>query len=104
MDHSCEPNAFWELDEKNTMVFKTTKEINGGFDAIRISYLTGSNLRLSKKERNVMLRQRFLFECTCNKCLNDNGDQEKSKPECMDMPAIGVASWAVMWQLKNNQI
>ena len=56
MDHSCEPNAFWELDEKNTMVFKTTKEINGGFDAIRISYLTGSNLRLSKKERNVMLR------------------------------------------------
>ena len=95
MDHSCEPNAFWELDEKNTMVFKTTKEINGEFDAIRISYLTGSNLRLSKKERNVMLRQRFLFECTCNKCLNDNGDQEKSKPECMDMPAIGVASWAV---------
>jgi len=92
VDHSCEPNAFWELDEKNTMVFKTTKEINGGFDAIRISYLTGSNLRLSKKERHVMLRQRFLFECTCNKCLNDNGDQETSKPECMDMPAIGVAS------------
>ena len=93
VDHSCEPNAFWELEEKNTMVFKTTKEIKGGFDDIRISYLAGSQLRLSKKERNVLLRQRFLFECECPKCLNNVDQIEKSKKtECVDRPEIGVVS------------
>ena len=68
VDHSCEPNAIWELDG-NMQVFKTITDVES-FEDIRISYLTNMNLDLPQDQRQILLRERFLFDCTCFKCAN----------------------------------
>lgn len=76
INHSCVPNAeitFPQGDFTLTLVTKTT--ISPG-EEICISYIDDCQLERSRHSRNKHLREYYLFECQCEKCIQQADDPD----------------------------
>jgi len=77
VNHSCAPNYEVKFPEKNHRIgLITTKDVAEG-EEIKISYLDLADLSRSRYSRNKYLKEHYLFECDCPKCLEQIND-----PEC----------------------
>ncbi|CAH1398454.1 unnamed protein product [Nezara viridula] len=84
INHSCLPNAsstFPYGDYTLALVAKTA--ISAG-EEICISYLDECELERSKHSRNKHLREYYLFECECEKCLKQSDEPDVTSEEETD--------------------
>jgi SET and MYND domain-containing protein 5 len=75
-NHSCEPNAEIKFKNNNnilTMVALT--DINQN-DEITISYLDECDLLRSRHSRQKILQANYLFNCECERCVEELKEQE----------------------------
>mmetsp|Transcript_41543 Transcript_41543/g.134199 ORF Transcript_41543/g.134199 Transcript_41543/m.134199 type:complete len:222 (+) Transcript_41543:139-804(+) len=64
-NHSCSPNAAWEIDSSGCLRVVTTAEVPAG-DELRITY---TDPRQPAATRRARLRRHFFFDCDCDLCL-----------------------------------
>mmetsp|Transcript_49992 Transcript_49992/g.161982 ORF Transcript_49992/g.161982 Transcript_49992/m.161982 type:complete len:151 (+) Transcript_49992:48-500(+) len=63
-NHSCSPNAAWEIDSSGCLRVVTTAEVTAG-DELRITY---TDPRQPAATRRARLRRHFFFDCDCDLC------------------------------------
>mmetsp|Transcript_12784 Transcript_12784/g.42476 ORF Transcript_12784/g.42476 Transcript_12784/m.42476 type:complete len:169 (-) Transcript_12784:76-582(-) len=63
-NHSCSPNAAWEIDSSGCLRVVTTAEVPAG-DELRITY---TDPRQPAATRRARLRRHFFFDCDCDLC------------------------------------
>lgn len=66
INHSCHPNVTYYQDP-NAIIYQTTRAIEKN-DEIYISYI---NPEMPGDERRPLLKQRYQFDCLCEKCQSD---------------------------------
>lgn len=77
-NHSCVPNAEATFPYNNfTLVMEAIKEIEPGEEII-VCYLDEYNRNRSRHSRNKLLRENYLFACTCPKCESEISDDDLS--------------------------
>lgn len=82
-NHSCEPNAEISFENGNhIMTLKALKKIEIG-EEICISYLDCCELDRSRHSRQKVLRENYLFNCACDKCLEQINDEDVTSDEEM---------------------
>ncbi|GFY39985.1 SET and MYND domain-containing protein 5 [Trichonephila inaurata madagascariensis] len=75
-NHSCVPNAEATFPYNNfTLVMEAIKEIQPGEEII-VCYLDECNRNRSRHSRIKLLRENYLFSCTCPKCENQINDED----------------------------
>ncbi|XP_063988465.1 histone-lysine N-trimethyltransferase SMYD5 [Diachasmimorpha longicaudata] len=81
INHSCSPNAVVEFPYSNsTLVVKTLRPIQPD-EEICIGYLDECQLERSRVTRQRMLSSLYLFNCHCDKCLQQADNDEVSSDE-----------------------
>ncbi len=61
-------------------VVNTTRAVEAG-EEIRISYLSECDLQRSRHSRQKILRENYLFECSCPKCNQQINDPDETSEE-----------------------
>lgn len=80
-NHSCEPNAEVTFPYNNsTLVLKALHTIQRG-EEIVICYLEECHRERSRHTRQRLLRENYLFSCTCAKCESQAGDPDVSSSD-----------------------
>lgn len=75
-NHSCVPNAEATFPYNNfTLVMEAIKEIQPGEEII-VCYLDECNRNRNRHSRNKLLRENYLFTCTCPKCESEVSDED----------------------------
>lgn len=64
MNHSCDPNVSFEIINNGMYVFKTNRQVLLG-EELCDSYI---DITLPRESRQIQLRERYGFSCTCAKC------------------------------------
>ena len=64
LNHSCEPNADWQLDADGNLVISATRDVAVD-EELCIPYV---DTRLPATARRAELRQKFHFACDCRAC------------------------------------
>lgn len=90
-NHSCIPNAEVTFPNNNFVLsIKAVVDIKQG-DEIFISYLDECDRDRSRYSRQKLLRENYLFSCSCEKCISQADDpdmtseeEDESDGECMD--------------------
>lgn len=83
INHSCEPNAAVEFPFNNhELVVNAGRDISAG-EEIFISYIDECDLERSRHSRNKILRENYLFNCDCMKCMKQCGDPDVTSDEEM---------------------
>lgn len=83
-NHSCEPNAEVAFPFNNsTLVLKALHSIQPG-EEIVICYLGECDGDRSRHSRQRLLRENYLFTCTCPKCESEAGDPDVTSSEDED--------------------
>uniref|UniRef100_A0A0A9WCY4 SET and MYND domain-containing protein 5 n=2 Tax=Lygus hesperus TaxID=30085 RepID=A0A0A9WCY4_LYGHE len=84
VNHSCEPNARINFPRSDhTLVLEATRPIAPG-DEICISYLDECMLERSRHTRNKTLKEFYLFECKCDKCIAQSDQPDVTSEEESD--------------------
>lgn len=84
INHSCVPNASSTFPHGDfTLALVAKKPISAG-EEICISYLDECELERSKHSRNKHLREYYLFECECDKCLKQSDEPDVTSEEETD--------------------
>eukprot|EP00965_Chrysotila_dentata_P246138 6206979-Pleurochrysis_carterae.AAC.3 len=65
LNHSCEPNADWEMDENGCIVVRTMCSVRAGQELC----LTYVDPHLPSSRRRELLQDAFFFTCNCAGCL-----------------------------------
>ncbi|PVD30036.1 hypothetical protein C0Q70_09297 [Pomacea canaliculata] len=82
-NHSCVPNAEISfLHGNHTLTLSCARDIEQG-EEIFISYLDECDVDRSRHSRQKILRENYLFICTCPKCLEQAGDIDETSEEEM---------------------
>lgn len=81
-NHSCQPNAEVTFPDNNSnMVLVAISDIQPG-EEVCICYLDDCQRSRSRHSRRKVLRDNYLFECTCSRCeLDENEISETSSEE-----------------------
>ncbi|XP_055337689.1 histone-lysine N-trimethyltransferase SMYD5-like [Paramacrobiotus metropolitanus] len=80
-NHSCQPNTQVNfLSNDFTLTLTATQPINPG-DEIVISYLSECQLERSRHSRQKVLREHYLFHCTCPKCQAESSQADVTSGE-----------------------
>jgi len=83
-NHSCEPNAEVTFPYNNsTLALKALHSIQPG-EEIVICYLGECDKERSRHTRQRLLRENYLFTCTCPKCESQAGDPDVTSSEDED--------------------
>jgi len=81
INHSCIPNAEVTFPHNNfTVVVKALSDIKEGTE-ICISYLDECMLERSRHSRHKMLRENYLFSCSCEKCHSEVDELDETSEE-----------------------
>ncbi|CAL8107681.1 unnamed protein product [Orchesella dallaii] len=84
VNHSCVPNCEVKFPNKNHVVgLVASRDIEAG-EEIEISYLDLADMQRSRYSRNKYLKEHYLFECKCPKCMEQINDEEISTDEDED--------------------
>lgn len=91
-NHSCSPNAEIEFRKQNHTLSLVALEDITPEQEICISYLDPCDKERSRHSRQKILRENYLFTCTCPKCLSQADDEDVTSEEeddddndeCMD--------------------
>ncbi|XP_044756120.1 SET and MYND domain-containing protein 5 [Coccinella septempunctata] len=80
-NHSCSPNAEVSFSNNNNkLALVSLKEIKEG-EEIFISYLDECDLHRSRRSRQKVLMENYLFICNCEKCLRQCDEPDVSSDE-----------------------
>ena len=83
-NHSCYPNAEVAFPfNNNELVLNATRSIEPG-EEILISYLECCDLDRSRHSRQKILRENYLFACSCSKCTAESTDPDITSDEEME--------------------
>lgn len=81
---SCDPNAEVSFPHNNsTLALKALHDIKEG-EEIVICYLDDCDRERSRHSRQRLLRENYLFNCTCPKCESQSGDPDVTSSEDED--------------------
>ncbi|BET01913.1 SET and MYND domain-containing protein [Nesidiocoris tenuis] len=81
LNHSCTPNALVTFPHSDhTAVVQALRPIETG-EEICISYIDECTLQRSRHSRNKQLQRYYLFECCCNKCMEQIGLPDETSEE-----------------------
>uniref|UniRef100_A0A8B9G596 Protein-lysine N-trimethyltransferase SMYD5 n=1 Tax=Amazona collaria TaxID=241587 RepID=A0A8B9G596_9PSIT len=80
-NHSCIPNAETSFPENNFLLHLTALEDIEAGEEICISYLDCCQRERSRHSRNKILRENYLFTCSCPKCLAQADDADLTSDE-----------------------
>jgi hypothetical protein len=88
-NHSCGPNAEVEFTKGNYSLTLRAKKAIAANEEIFICYLDECDRERSRHSRQKVLRENYLFNCTCGKCMFQAGDasctsEEDDEDEDMD--------------------
>ena len=64
INHSCDPNCTYYNSDNNCMMFETMRDIDSE-EELFDSYI---DFTISKEERQKLLKEKYGFDCGCNKC------------------------------------
>lgn len=82
-NHSCDPNAEIQFLHNNfRLSLVALKDIQAG-DEICINYLSDCDGSRSRHSRRKLLRENYLFECDCPKCIAEIEDPDVTSEEEM---------------------
>ncbi|XP_076367305.1 SET and MYND domain containing, class 5 isoform X2 [Tachypleus tridentatus] len=82
-NHSCVPNAEATFPYSNfVLVMEAVKDIEPG-EEIVVCYLDDCNRHRSRHSRIKLLRENYLFTCTCPKCESEVNDPDMTSEEEM---------------------
>ncbi len=85
-DHSCQPNATYSYIGKE-MIVRCTREGVKNFSEVRICYEDEPNLLRS--ERKAYFLENYYFDCQCEKCSDENSQEEAFGRACVKCPNCG---------------
>jgi len=81
VNHSCVPNCEVKFPTKTHVLgLIATRDIEVG-EEIEISYLDLADMQRSRYSRNKYLKEHYLFECKCPKCMEQIDDEEITTDE-----------------------
>ncbi|XP_056674943.1 histone-lysine N-trimethyltransferase SMYD5, partial [Monodelphis domestica] len=80
-NHSCVPNAETSFPENNFLLHVTALEDIKAGEEICISYLDCCQRERSRHSRHKILRENYLFVCSCPKCLAEAEDPSVTSEE-----------------------
>lgn len=80
-NHSCIPNAETSFPDNNFLLYLTALEDIEAGEEICISYLDCCQRERSRHSRNKILRENYLFTCSCPKCLAQADDPDVTSDE-----------------------
>lgn len=80
-NHSCVPNAETSFPENNFVLHVTALEDIKPGEEICISYLDCCQRERSRHSRHKILRENYLFNCSCPKCLAEADDPNVTSEE-----------------------
>ncbi|XP_053314054.1 histone-lysine N-trimethyltransferase SMYD5 [Spea bombifrons] len=80
-NHSCVPNAEASFPENNFLLHLTAVEDIQPGEEICISYLDCCQRDRSRHSRHKILRENYLFVCSCPKCLSQADDPDATSDE-----------------------
>uniref|UniRef100_A0A8B9I959 Protein-lysine N-trimethyltransferase SMYD5 n=1 Tax=Anser brachyrhynchus TaxID=132585 RepID=A0A8B9I959_9AVES len=80
-NHSCIPNAETSFPDNNFLLHLTALEDIEAGEEICISYLDCCQRERSRHSRNKILRENYLFACSCPKCLAQADDPDATSDE-----------------------
>lgn len=81
INHSCIPNAESNFPYSNHVVaLKALKDIQPG-EEICISYLDECQLERSRHTRHAILKENYLFVCSCPRCLEQANDPDETSED-----------------------
>uniref|UniRef100_A0A8D1IXV7 Protein-lysine N-trimethyltransferase SMYD5 n=1 Tax=Sus scrofa TaxID=9823 RepID=A0A8D1IXV7_PIG len=96
-NHSCVPNAETSFPENNFLLHVTALEDIKPGEEICISYLDCCQRERSRHSRHKILRENYLFVCSCPKCLaeadepnmtseeEEDEEEEEGEPEAAEL-------------------
>lgn len=74
-NHSCSPNAMSDFPYSDfRLVMSATRAISAG-EQILVSYLDECALQRSRHSRSKVLRENYLFDCRCERCVVELASQ-----------------------------
>ncbi|XP_041057438.1 SET and MYND domain-containing protein 5 isoform X1 [Carcharodon carcharias] len=80
-NHSCDPNAETSFPENNFLLHLTAlRDIKAG-EEVCITYLDCCQRERSRHTRHRILRENYLFICSCPKCVAQAGDPDLTSEE-----------------------
>ncbi|XP_067884766.1 histone-lysine N-trimethyltransferase SMYD5 [Heterodontus francisci] len=80
-NHSCDPNAETSFPENNFLLHLTAlRDIKAG-EEVCITYLDCCQRDRSRHTRHRILRENYLFVCSCPKCVAQAGDPDLTSEE-----------------------
>eukprot|EP00058_Branchiostoma_floridae_P023540 XP_002609030.1 hypothetical protein BRAFLDRAFT_84846 [Branchiostoma floridae] len=80
-NHSCEPTAEPSFDESNYVLsMRALRDITEG-EELFICYLDECERTRSRHSRQKLLRENYLFSCTCEKCTREAEDPDVTSSE-----------------------
>uniref|UniRef100_A0A8C2CQA4 Protein-lysine N-trimethyltransferase SMYD5 n=1 Tax=Cyprinus carpio TaxID=7962 RepID=A0A8C2CQA4_CYPCA len=80
-NHSCVPNAEASFPDNNFLLhLSALSDISPG-EEICISYLDGCQRDRSRHSRHKILRENYLFVCSCQKCMSQMDDADMTSEE-----------------------
>ncbi|XP_063781456.1 histone-lysine N-trimethyltransferase SMYD5 [Pseudophryne corroboree] len=80
-NHSCVPNAEASFPDNNFLLHLTAVEAIQPGEEICISYLDCCQRDRSRHTRHKILRENYLFVCSCPKCLSQSEDPDVTSEE-----------------------
>ncbi|XP_075040255.1 protein-lysine N-trimethyltransferase SMYD5 [Mixophyes fleayi] len=80
-NHSCVPNAEASFPDNNSLLHLTAVEAIEPGEEICISYLDCCQRDRSRHTRHKILRENYLFVCSCPKCLSQSEDPDVTSEE-----------------------
>lgn len=80
-NHSCVPNAETSFPENNFLLHVTALEDIKPGEEICISYLDCCQRERSRHSRHKILRENYLFVCSCPKCLAEADEPNVTSEE-----------------------
>ncbi|XP_063230285.1 histone-lysine N-trimethyltransferase SMYD5 isoform X1 [Bacillus rossius redtenbacheri] len=83
-NHSCQPNAEVTFPHSSSrLVLVATRDILPG-EEVCVSYLDECALARSRHSRHRLLRENYLFVCTCSKCAAEASEPDETSEESGD--------------------
>ena len=80
-NHSCDPNAEIHFTKGNFVLTMKARKAIATDEEISISYLDDCDKERSRHSRQKLLRDNYLFHCTCSKCMLQAGDASCTSEE-----------------------
>ncbi|KAH9426085.1 hypothetical protein DERP_007025 [Dermatophagoides pteronyssinus] len=77
INHSCDPNAYWDIDQGGYITITTASKIEPDTE-INISYGIYAN-DYNFNERQQYLWKRYRFHCQCNACLKQQQQEQEQQ-------------------------